>query len=366
MNARSGIALVMALLVLVIVEAMTAGILVLSTNARVVAASELRTRRAENAAEFAVQTVLAGWAHGGFDTLAIGQIVGTPAGGNSAPDLSQATTVERLASALYVVRARAHAGRGLAYARAHATATARLLDKRALLEESNVAISSGGLAILTDSRIDARPDYLPDTWADSLCPPVDSLPLPEALTAGEPPVLDASVTADGGITVDSSLVVFDSVALGRVKWSELEDIADRVERGAVMPRPALIDEQCLVAAPANWGDPVAGAPCSLWFPLVYAPSDLVMQGGTGQGILAVEGMLTLTDGAVFVGYIVARDGILIEDGSSVVGSVRTRRGAALFDRSTVSYSRCAIARATVLSPASLRLVTQPRRFLPAF
>jgi hypothetical protein len=356
----------MALLVLVIVEAMTAGILVLSTNARVVAASEIRARRAENIAEYAVQSVLSRWTDGGFDTLVVGEIV--PAGSNviAAPDASSTTTVERLASALYVIRAQARVGHGRAHARAYATATARLLDKRALLEESNAAISSAGIAVLSGARVDANSGTLPPTWPDSLCPGTDPLPPPAAMSSGEPAVLDASVRMEGPTGLDSTLASFDSVALGGVKWSQLHDIADRQETGTLTPNPIADDDDCRYGAAGNWGDPRAGSACADYFPLIYSPAHLVMSGGTGQGLLAIEGTFLMTAGAVFVGYIIARDGVLIEDGATIIGAVRTRRGAALFDRSAISYSRCAIARAASLAPASGRLVEQPRRFLPAF
>lgn len=350
-------ALVLALLALALVEAMTAGLLVLATQARSVTASELRSRRADNTAEAAVQGVLAGWQRGAFDTLPAGAIVSVPAG-PAAPDVSARLTVERLAGATYLVRAQVRVGGGHAFSLARAAAFGRTLDRARLLAESNQALAVGGPALIGNG---ARLSV-----ADSVCPSAGPLPPAAALRSAGAHLFDASASVAGPIELDSTLAPGDSLALGGVKWSQLADIADRVETGPLTPAPALRDGACDPSAAGNWGDPSdpAGA-CRGYLPLIFAPGDLYVAGGLGQGILVVRGTLTLSGGH-FAGYIVAGQGLTLEAGASVSGAVASKGGLALVDNATIVYERCAVARPAWAAPGTKRLITERRRFIPAF
>jgi hypothetical protein len=118
------------------------------------------------------------------------------------------------------------------------------------------------------------------------------------------------------------------------------------------PAPALDhDGKCDLSAPLNWGDPLlvlaAGAelPCRDYFPVIHAPGDLHITGGAGQGILLVDGDLTIDGGFQFFGLVLVR-GALVTTGSAahVVGAVVAAR-ASLASATVVRYSRCALSRA---------------------
>jgi len=366
--ARPGIALALALMVLLLIEVMTAGLLTLTTHERLVSASHARAVRAEAAAEMAAAAVFAEWRAGGFDTLPVGTRVVAASGSGGFGDLSYDATVERLLSGAYLVRAGGRVGGPTAYATARVVALGRTLDSYQALIQSNNAIVARGPAILAgETRVDASLGILPVTWSDTLCPATDPLPLPAALRGARQPLIAESVMLSDPPVIDTTLVQSDSIALGGVKWSEIESIADRVESGVVYPAPAASDNRCVTEAPGNWGDPYhQGTACGSYFPMIFSNGDLNVSGGVGQGILVVRGVLTLSDGASFVGIVVARDGISLEPGTRVDGSIESKGGYALFDGTTVHHSRCAIARSLSLSPSAHRLVLQQQRFIRAF
>lgn len=353
MKSRPGVALLLAIVVLLFIEAMAAGLLALSMQARLVAESDMRSTRARAAAELAVKSILRDWEGGRFDTLSVGRPQTSI--DRTAGDVSWLGTVERLGGN-FVVRGSALVGGSEAFSTSKAMAVVRMIDRRRVLADFNAALVSEGMTVVAgESTLSAQGDSCA----------ADSLPAPFALATRYLPVIAAGVRIQGTTSVDSSLAADDSMALGGVRWSELAGIADRVEMGTVEPKPAYFEDVCNVEAAANWGDPEGSTPCALYFPLIYAPGDLNFSGGVGQGILAVAGTLTLSAGSFFVGIIVARDGVVFEPGSKVAGSVRSQ-DVTLVDTSEVQHSRCTIAGTLDGALAPRRPVLQRRIFIPAF
>jgi hypothetical protein len=155
--------------------------------------------------------------------------------------------------------------------------------------------------------------------------------------------------------------------LGNASWSDIAAIADRTESGTVMPLPVANAGVCDTTAYANWGDPLqTGSPCADYLPLVFSPGDLTMNGGHGQGLLVVAGVLNIVGNASFTGAIVARDGLSIGPGARIRGAAISRAGYALIDDADVTYSPCSLARSVAGTAATRRLIPEARRFLPAF
>ena len=360
-------ALLLALIVLLLVEAMTTGIVVLASRARAVADSQIRRTRAEAASDFAVASALAGWAGSGPDTIAPGNVVALTAPASEA-DVRTTLAVERVTPALSIVRGYASVGGALAYANARTTAIARTLDRRQLIAESNGAVISGGLVVVAGgTSLTAAEGFLPEGWTSSVCPATDILPPPDALASSSPAMIGDAAAVSGSVVVDSTLAATDSIALGGVKWSELQSIADRIESGTVTPAPVDSTGECAINAAGNWGDPRGlAAPCGNDFPLIYSKGDLVMAGGTGQGILAVDGVFTMSASARFTGLIVARGGVSIEPGAHITGALRVRSGYTLIEDAAIDASRCAVARAAFSTPSAHRAILSQRRFIPSF
>lgn len=130
-----------------------------------------------------------------------------------------------------------------------------------------------------------------------------------------------------------------SLGLGPLGWRSLEAQATHYAFGRGTPMPRDQYGECLAHAPWNFGDPTSeSAPCSGHFALVFAHEDLELEGGLGQGLIAVPGdltlqrgtrlegvllvggILTLREGSDFRGLAVAAGGLHREAGSRIVGS----------------------------------------------
>jgi hypothetical protein len=202
-----------------------------------------------------------------------------------------------------------------------------------------------------------------------------------ALATLRPPALDsaAALTARDSVSVQPGALVTGvdalplgwtcppagadvaSVSAGDTSYAGLS-AADRVSLVAAAqsatpagasiagPAPALDhDGKCDLSAPLNWGDPLrtqgADSPCRDYFPVTHALGDLHITGGAGQGILLVDGDLTIDGGFQFFGLVLVR-GALVTTGSAaqVVGAVVAAR-ASLAPATVIRYSRCALSRA---------------------
>ena len=114
-------------------------------------------------------------------------------------------------------------------------------------------------------------------------------------------------------------------------------------------------QRCNTDVETNWGEPVLKTdPCFNYFPIIYHYGNLKLQGGSGQGILLVEGDLTATGGMVFYGPVFVT-GTLSSTGNSgqgakffggvIAGNVALDDLTKLAGGALVSYSSCAIKRA---------------------
>jgi hypothetical protein len=153
--------------------------------------------------------------------------------------------------------------------------------------------------------------------------------------------------------------------LSPLRFDEALFGADRFESGAISPGPPAASGPCDYSAPDNWGAPLDPAhPCHDFFPLIAAAGPLAIGPGAGQGILLVNGDLTLLAGAVFYGAILVR-GELRAHGGVVHGGVRTLAAGSPLDL-RVHASDCALWRAFHRSPALRKAWRPPGRWwLPA-
>lgn len=124
-------------------------------------------------------------------------------------------------------------------------------------------------------------------------------------------VRHGAVTGVPPVAVDPIAGAFASYgAFGTETWQDLASRAHVVlPGGSVMtPAPRLTGGACDVTHPGNWGDP-AGGPCARHAPIVWVRGDLELRGGAGQGVLLVDGDLTVSQGATYLGVVIARDDV---------------------------------------------------------
>jgi hypothetical protein len=125
----------------------------------------------------------------------------------------------------------------------------------------------------------------------------------------------------------------------------------------VNPAPVGTAGSCDRSDPGNWGEPgrpgaVAG--CRGYFPVVHASGDLTIPGGRGQGVLIVDGDLTLTGGAEFSGAVLVGGAFRASGAGGRIfgGVVAGGRGggvAASLEGVSITFSSCALALAAAVS-----------------
>jgi hypothetical protein len=204
-------------------------------------------------------------------------------------------------------------------------------------------------------------------------------PLVAALAASVPIDAAASAGIDGsdhvplgwdcptpGVGVPPTIVT-DTAALlrfGLFDWDALVQVATaRVNQRVTGAAPRYGDEECDTTDPANWGEPARsnGGPCTGYYPVIHSPNDLVVDGGRGQGVLIVDGDLTLAGGFEFSGAVLVRGALLGgAGGARITGTVSMagqRATAPALDGIAIDFSQCA-ARKALLGLASARPVVE--------
>lgn len=334
---RTGIALLLAILLLLLLSVLATGMLTVATSQARTAALIQDRERARLAAENALQDAFAGWSTPDHlqDALRRGP---APLSRRTAGGVDVATSVERLDTDLFLLRARASAGSA---SRGVATARAALL-LRAVLPEQVLAgfpaalTSSGPVTVEPGALIEARHAA---ATAGMACPleAINAVwrlfgggQAPAVLApSGAPVALTGTVQGSPSLRRADALPAPPAIGLGPVPWARI---------------PVLADDTALV----------------------YAPGDLAFP-GTGRGILVVDGDLTLADSAAFEGLVLVRGHVTLAPGASVSGALRAGAGATLRDGATLRYRACTAWRVLVAAPGLNRAFRPgPRWWVPDF
>jgi hypothetical protein len=160
-------------------------------------------------------------------------------------------------------------------------------------------------------------------WADSVACTLPALPTPSA-----------------GTTPASEF------ALGGVRWQEAPGIADSVITGTAVLHAA---------------DSLGAPLIRVW----YGGGDLRL-GGSGSGILLVNGNLDMLPAFEFDGVVVVRGIAVMAADARITGSLWVQQPGASPPAGQLVYSRCGTARALLESPGARRPIPAQRRFIPAF
>lgn len=184
---------------------------------------------------------------------------------------------------------------------------------------------------------------------------------------------DASnVTTSGGryyvggtpaVDEDATMNSSNLLEFGDMEWADLVALADitRPDGASITgTSPTLnADGTCKVSDTNNWGDPNnPTAPCGNHFPIIYGQGELkINSNGVGQGILLVEGDLSIQGGFTFYGPVIVRGTLKTAgtgghfNGGVIAANVDLDLSSVL-GNALVQYSSCAVTRA-ILNSASL-------------
>ncbi len=232
-----------------------------------------------------------------------------------------------------------------------------LTSIRTLQMDIKASLTSGrGDALSGNANIDGN-DHTPPGWLT--CGALDSSKAGirtdtsmsistggSSVVTGTPPVMrdpnvtDSTFSKYGDVTY-ASLAARAQITLPGQNFSN--NIGPVVTGGA-----------CDKSVVTNWGDGVGGGPCASYFPIVHITSDATINGVQGQGILLVDGSLSVQGGFQWFGITIIRGTFSTAGGGSpdahfwgttmvqdsVVVGTNTLTGHA-----NLLYSKCAILKA---------------------
>ena len=355
---QQGAALLLAVVALAAIGAMVAGCFLAGWLEQRSATAARFGSAAFEAAEAGAARTIAAWSPAlsrlpvRTDTIAL-------AGGDGRTEYT--TTVTRLNVGAFLVRSE---GRRLAAG--GSSLARRLLGVLVRLEGAEVdhgsALTLMGPATVASAGVVDGSDHVPSGW-DSVCAPSGAVP---AIRSG-----GGLVATDSGppaqVVADTLIGPATFTTFGSVTFDELAGQAVREVAGAIGPlTPSATGGRCDLGAVTNWGEPSAGAgtvpECFGFLPIVYAPGDVALAGGRGQGVLLVRGNLDLSAGAEFAGVVVVLGRVTASGaGGRVTGTLLIGGSAmsAFGAGARVDYSSCAVRRALEANGIPRRLTQRP-------
>ncbi len=361
---RRGIALLVAILVLLAVSVLSAAsFAVAARHARALVVWE-SAWQARIGAEGALHDVLATWDPERNREHAVGEpwVIRSNIAGLS----TSTVRAERLTRGLTLLRATSRTGHGRATAEVRVAALVRTVHPFELLAAFPGAVTVSQIT-LDDARVDGlNGASMPGESGAADCPPnagaaLDSVFGTRALpgvvlarSAADQAPSTAGVTGRPPVAVRTDLAAPRPAGLGPVPWPLLPRIADEhlaLEHRGAPDAPGCDGQGAGIVCPRS------GAT------FVFVEGDLELRGTATHGLLVVDGDLTLSD-ARHVGALLVRGTVRLTDGASVEGAIRA--GRAEIRTGTVLYRACAVLRA-VAGPALQRPFRPgPRWWLPGF
>jgi hypothetical protein len=225
------------------------------------------------------------------------------------------------------------------------------------------AITAGGnVNVRGGANVTGR-DSVPPNWGS------DCSGIPEQDLAGVVVPIGASVTTQGGSTVDGvPPTVQDPLAAdqntyiryGDETWNTLtQQASPRFEGSTTVGQIApdsLLNGTCNKGNLTNWGEPFRGpltvAPCYNYFPIIYVNGNLTINNiSRGQGILLVNGSITINGNFTWHGLVIVANDIVRGNGSATIFGGVMARNEVKADESMITgntiyaYSSCALERA---------------------
>jgi len=357
LGGRSGAALLVVLIALLLASGLVAAGASLGLRDRRAVRDAVAFVAALHAAEEGAALQVAAWRAAGHHRMAIG---GSAAFEGSARVGGARFNgrVLRLGRLLYLVESEGRSAGGEAR-----QGVGLLVRPRPLEFGFTAALESGGPVTMTGMAVVSGRDLPRPGW---LCPPPEAgragLLLPETASldtsscslgpclVGVPPALRGAATG-GGLPAWATRAA-----------AEIRSLADkRMHSGSLKPAPRTAGGDCLVGDPANWGDPDGSvSACGDYLPVIHASGDLELLGGRGQGVLLVDGDLSVRGGFRFYGPVFVKGHLTTTSegghfrGGVVAAKVVLAQNAP--GTETIGFSSCALDRALAASAAGETLV----------
>lgn len=345
---------------LVIIGVMIAGVFFTSNQELRVGTNTFVQERAFRAAEFGLNASLASWNNAEMLLLAIGgtkQIVYD----SSAKGWRDTVTITRLTATNYLIGSTGTAFGGIEGSSRRRTALLVRISAPSI--DVKAALVSRGPTDLAQTPLTGF-DTSPLGW--TTCPAAqdsvaaaavsdssnlrfkNSCPLSLCLL-GTPKLLETAAAAD-----TSTFTVFDDET-----YTSLTKYSPKVYSSSNNPparlEPAVTGGVCDKTATKNLGDPLRSTPagaCESYFPIIHSQGSsytMQLRGGSGQGILLVDGNLEISGDFTFYGPVIVKGNFESKGTAKVHGTVLAANSTggknAVTTLSTITYSSCTIRKA---------------------
>ena len=352
-RSERGIALPLAIFALVVIGGMVAGSFFIATQEQSVGRNSVRFQQAFAAAEEGAQATVANWSSAVYNTLNNGDSVSIGGVLDSRTGWYRGS-VRRLSDLLFLVRSEGF----------NRDSTARqqvgiVVRLRPLEITINSALKTQGDTRIGGSSFISGNDHLPGSWTG--CPALNSaLPGIRIDPAGSITTSGCSslecVEGSPKVEVDETINDSTLTTFGDAEFDDLLGLATIIVTGGNMKiQPVVSGAACVTSTLTNWGSPLdpTGA-CGDYFPIIWVEGDLSINGDQGQGVLVVNGSLSVQGGFEFFGPVIVRNSLKTTgtgghfNGGVIAANVDLEQNTVLGD-AVVNYSSCAVLRALTAS-----------------
>ncbi len=367
-----GMALAIAIVALVVVGALVAGALFSGTQEQRVAENVRRTQASFGVAEEGVYEVVNHWSDSVGVYNALGYYPSTNPASTKPLARKTATsktgsysgTLSKFNDQLYLIDMTGSDTMSLAGRIRGGGASQRvglLARIKTLQVQQQASLTSGGSNVVAgNARIDGT-DHTPTGWSG--CGPLDTA------RAGIRMQDNATLTNSGHPTITGNPPILKDPTVADSTFSKYGDVTytDLVNRATLnLPAqnfsnniaPTTVNGQCDKANLNNWGDPLNPTqPCGSYFPIIHIYGDgAIINGQAGQGILLVDGSLSIQGGFQFFGIVIIKGSLKTAggggSGAHFWGMVMAQDTVAFSDTTNnisgdanLLFSKCAIQRA---------------------
>lgn len=371
MQDERGIALAVAIFALVIVGALVAGAFFAGTQEQRVAESSRRLQQSFGLAEVGVGQQVASWNSDVNNVLRVFPRDTLKVSANSETG-SYGGSIWKLNPNLYLIDITAQDSvssrsglRQMGAARQRVGLLARIkpleMDIRASLT------TMGSVSLSGTSKVDGT-DQLPPGWTD--CDAASSSMAGVRLDSGTVTVQGAAeVSGSPPVRNDTTVNPSTFTQYGDVSYTDLANRATiTLSGGGYKTQPVLNGlGACDKTVLTNWGDGINHtAPCATYFPVIHITGSVTLNGVQGQGILLVDGDLTVQGSYEFFGITIVNGSLNTAGGGSTDahfwGSVMAQNVnlnlQSVSGRATLNYSKCAIIQALQMTGTVVPMVSR--------
>ncbi|HYV97427.1 MAG TPA: hypothetical protein VE967_08250 [Gemmatimonadaceae bacterium] len=307
---RRGIALTLSLMAMVAIAALVTGIMMTVQLETRTAEAQRRQNQSLAVADAAAGEVVALWQAGGYNNLATGAstaLTGTSPNGTG----TYTGSVSRINSELFLVDITGKDNKSAAKQR-----IGIMVKLRRLTFDANAALTTRGPGKIGGStQIDGS-----DTRPWSTCPPAGAAkPGIRHPNTSELNFIGAcngaSCVTGSSPSVQQDATVNDNTffSYGDFDWAALSQNANYIFAAGTINgmAPTVTSGVCNIGSNQNWGEPHESgvgyvSQCRSYFPTVFINGDGHITGGRGQGILMVNGDLTVDGGFEYDGIVLVR------------------------------------------------------------